>query len=76
MINGYSIFNGVKYFSEENGSQNYSVFQSIFNYLKPITNNGVKAWKSRGLLDESIKPSAKWDNSLNPGLDNIDISKF
>ena len=37
---------------------------------------GVKAWKSRGSLDESIKPPAKWDNSLNPGLDNIDISKF
>ena len=34
----------------------------------PANNNMVMAWKSKGLSNESIKPPAKSDNSLNPRL--------
>ena len=40
LINGYSIFNGVKCFVE-NGSLNHIVFQSVFKYLKKPANNNM-----------------------------------
>ena len=64
MINVYRILNGAKYFAED-GSQNYFIFQPVIKYFKPIANNVVITWKSEGLLDESIKPPATSDNSLN-----------
>ena len=33
-------------------------------------------WKSKGLSDESIKPFATSDNSLNPRLDYFNNLKF
>ena len=53
LINGYSIFNGAKYFVEDE-SQNYLIFQSLFRYLKTSANNIAMTWKSKGLADESI----------------------
>ena len=42
---------------EEDGSQNYLVFQPINKYFKLITNtNYVSSWKSKVLSSESIKP--------------------
>ena len=42
---------------EENGTQNYLVFQPINKYFKVITNTDyVSSWKSKGLSAESIKP--------------------
>ena len=52
---------------EEDGVQSYLVFQPIVRYFKIITNTKyVSSWQSKGLSDETIKPSATSDNSLNP----------
>ena len=56
LVNGYTILNGEKYFSSEDGTQNYVVFQPVLKYFKPITNNMVMVGKSVRLSDESIKP--------------------
>ena len=54
---------------EEDGTQNYLVFQLINKYFKLITNTDyVSSWKSKGLSSESIKPPTISDNSLTPAL--------
>ena len=61
----------VKSHFDEDGKQNYLVFQPIIRYFKVnmITNTGyVLSWKSKGLSDESIKASATSDNSLTTEL--------
>ena len=63
-------------FLEEDRSQNYFVFQPVNKHFKPLTNDIVRAWKSKGFSDESIKPPATLDNSLHPRLDYFDNSKF
>ena len=63
-----SYFIGKSYF-EEDGTQNYSVFQPISRYFKIVTNTDyVSSWKSKGLSDESITPPTTSGNSLNPAL--------
>ena len=63
-----SYFIGKSHF-EEDGTQNYLVFQPIIKYCKVITNiDYVSSWKSKGLSAESIKPPTTSDNSLNPAL--------
>ena len=52
---------------EEDGTQNYLVFQPINRYYKVIANTDyVSSWKSKGLSAEIIKPPATSDNSLTP----------
>ena len=52
---------------EEDGTQNYLVFQPINRYFKLIANTDyVSSWKSKGLSAESIKPPNTSDNSLTP----------
>ena len=52
---------------EEDGTQNYLVFQPINRYFKVIANTDyVSSWKSKGLSAESIKPPNTSDNSLTP----------
>ena len=58
LINGYSILNGAKYFSKEDGSQNCLVFQPIIKYFQRLTNDIITGWKSNGLPYESIKSPA------------------
>ena len=59
-----SYFIGKSHF-EEDGTQNYLVFQPINKYFKVITNTDyVSSWKSKGLSAESIKPPNTSDNSL------------
>ena len=54
---------------EEDGTQNYLVFQPMYRYFKMITNTDyISSWKSKGLSDESFKPPTTSDNSLNPAL--------
>ena len=54
---------------EEDGTQNYLVFQPLNKYFKLITNiDYVSSWKSKGLSSESIKPPTTSDNSLTPAL--------
>ena len=65
-----SYFIGKSHF-EEDGVQNYLVFQPLVRYFKvdTITNTSyVLSWKSKGLSTESIKQPTTSDNSLTPEL--------
>ena len=63
-----SYFIGKSHF-EENGTQNYLVFQPINRYFKVIANTDyVSSWKSKGLSAETIKSPAASDNSLTPAV--------
>ena len=43
---------------EDNGTQNYLVFQPIYKYSEIIpTTNTISSWKSNVFSDDSIKPS-------------------
>ena len=46
MINGYSILNVAKYFTDD-GSKNYFIFQAFIKYFKLTTDNLVITWKSK-----------------------------
>ena len=51
---------------EEDGVQNYLVFQPLNKYFKVIAStNYVSSWQSKGLSEETIKPPATSDNGLN-----------
>ena len=66
----YSYFIGKSHFDED-GTQNYLVFQPIIRYFKvnTVTNTDyILSWKSKGLSAESTKPPTTSDNSLTPGL--------
>ena len=66
-----SYFIGKSYF-EEDGVQNYLVFQPINKYFKSITNsNYVLSWISKGLSNESIKPPSAPSNFLTPSLNYL-----
>ena len=58
-------FVGKSYF-EEDGAQNYLIFQSIHRYFKITNAKYISSWKSKGLSDETITPYATSDNSLTP----------
>ena len=63
-----SYFIGKSHF-EEDGTQNYLVFQPINKYFKVIANTDyVSSWKSKGLSAEIIKPPSTSDNSLTPAV--------
>ena len=65
-----SYFIGKSHF-EEDGTQNYLLFQPLNKYFKVITNANTKyiwSWLSTGLSDESIKPPATSDYKLNPNV--------
>ena len=56
-----SYFIGKNYF-EEDGSQNYLVFQQLNKYFKNIADKKhVSPWQSKGLSDETIKTHATVD---------------
>ena len=62
-------FRGKNHF-EEDGTQNYLVFQAMYQYFKLIPNKkNISEWKFKGLSDESIKPPTASDNSLSPLID-------
>ena len=60
------------YFDEGSGKQNYLVFLPMRKYFKLNSVVGVTdyvlSWQSKGLSNESIKPPATSNNSLNPRL--------
>ena len=59
-----SYFIGKSHF-EEDGAQNYLVFQPIKRFFTIRTNsNFISLWQSKGLSGETIKPPAAPDNSL------------
>ena len=53
---------------EEDGTQNYLVFQSISKYLQIDNSDYVSSWKSKGLSAENITPSYAPNNFINPSL--------
>ena len=58
-----------KSYFEEDGTQNYLVFQPINKYFKVITNTDyVSSWKSKGLSAETIKPPTISDTCLTPAV--------
>ena len=67
-----SMYFGEKSHFEEDGTQNYLVFQSMYRYFKRVTGvdtgNYICFWKSKGLSNENITASAKSDYNLNPQL--------
>ena len=75
---GLSYFIGKNHF-EEDGAQNYLVFQPIVGYFKVNTiiyvANYVLSWKCKGLSVEGIKTPATSDNSLTPALSSDDDFK-
>ena len=63
-----SYFVGKSHF-EEDGTQNYLVFQPINRYFEVIVNTDyVSSWKSKGSSAKSNKPPTTSDNSLTPVL--------
>ena len=61
-----SYFRGKSHF-EEDGTQNYLVFQPINKYFKVIANKlYISSLKSKGLSYKTNKPSVTSDNSLTP----------
>ena len=70
-----SYFIGKNYFDED-GTQNYLVFQPMCKYFKvfSITQYAeyVSKWKYKGLSSESIRKISTSDNSLNPTLSFYD----
>ena len=63
-----SYFIGKSHF-EDDGVQNYLLFQPLNKYFKVTTNANTKyisSWQFKRLSKETIKPPATPDNSLNP----------
>ena len=65
-------FKGKQYFDERSGQRNCLVFLPMRKYFKLNSVVGVidyvLLWESKGLSNESIKPSTTSNNSLNPRL--------
>ena len=61
-----SYFIGKSHFDEE-GTQNYLVFQPLNKYLKLITNtSSILSWQSKGLSNENIdSPTTSLSPSIN-----------
>ena len=67
-------FHGKNYFDED-GNQNYYIFQPISKYLKVAYVNDINyilSWKSRGLNDIKIESTKTNNYLLNPRIDNYD----
>ena len=61
-----SYFIGKSHF-EEDGVQNYLVFQPLNKYFKIVAStNYASSWQSKGISGETIKSPSTSDNSLNP----------
>ena len=66
-----SYFGGKSYF-EEDGTQNYLVFQPMYRYFKRIaglgSGNYIYFWKSKRLSDEKINSNTASNYSITPEL--------
>ena len=72
--NDLSYYRGKQYFDEGSGKQNYLVFLPIGKHFKLNSVVGVidrvLSWQSKGISNDSIKPPATSNNSLNPRLNH------
>ena len=59
-------FRGKSHF-EDNGTQNYLVFETAYRYFKTVSINdsNILSWKSKALSDEIIKPPSTPNKMLN-----------
>ena len=75
--NDLSYYHGKQYFDEGSGKQNYLVFLPMRKYFRlnsvVDTVDYVLSWQPKGLSNESIKPPATTNNSLNPELNYYGI---
>ena len=63
-------FRGKNYF-EDDGTQNYLVFDTSYKYFKISNSTNRNLKKSKGLSNESIKPPSTTNNTLDPLLKNL-----
>ena len=78
-----SYFRGQNYF-EEDGTQNWFVFQPMDKYLQVAYTNNITffmeviilSWKSKGLSDLETKSIKTNNHFLNPRIDQYDASKI
>ena len=72
-------FRGKSHFEEE-GTQNYLVFQSLQRYFKRTvgagSGNHIYYWKSKGLSDERINSIKTSDYGITPYLSYYDTNKI
>ena len=61
---GYFI--GKSHFDED-GAQNYLVFQSILKYFT-LNSNWITKWKSKGLSNKSLEVISTSNNTLTPSI--------
>ena len=59
-------FIGKSYFDED-GAQNYLVFQPILGYFT-LNSNWITKWKSKGLSNKSLEVVSTSDNTLTPSV--------
>ena len=67
-----SYYRGKIYF-EEDGIQNYLVFQPMYKFFKQINNDYISQWKSKGLSNEIITAPSVLNNFLNPSLKYLGV---
>ena len=64
-------FRGKSHF-EEDGTQNFLVFQPMYRYFKKIagagSSNYIYFWKSKGLSDERLDANTAYKHSVTPEL--------
>ena len=67
-----SIF-AVKIYFEDDGTQNYLLFQTAYRYFKTVSANdsNILSWKSKGLYNGSIKLPSTSNKMLNPSVDYV-----
>ena len=66
-----SYFRGKNHFDED-GTQNYLVFQTVYKYFKTINSIGnISGWKPKGLSNESIKTPSTSTNFPSPLLNYV-----
>ena len=68
-----SIYFRGKIHFENDGTQNYLVFQTVSRYHKTgsANNSNILSWKSKGFSDESIEPLSASNKMLNPSVDYV-----
>ena len=62
-------FKGKNHYDED-GAQNYLVFQSILKYFTTNNNTSITKWKSKGLSNESLEVISASNNSLSPSVNH------
>ena len=65
-LKNLSYFSGKNYFDED-GAQNYLVFQSMLKYFT-LDDKWITKWKSKGLSNENLEAISTSDTTLSPEI--------